>query len=205
MKPVIRGTRILHDGWGRFLIAEVMMPDGTRLTREIEDHGRAVAVLPYDPAQRVALMVRQFRPPAFLADGTTDLIEVPAGLLDEKEPEEGARREAYEEAGVRLAKLELVARGWSMPGISTERMDLFLGSYGEADRCGPGGGLAEENESITVIEMSLSRLAAMSDRGEITDLKTLVLVFALRLRRPDLFRDADDARPGSAPAAPRDS
>lgn len=190
MGPVIRGTRILHDGWGRFLIADVTMPDGTRLTREIEDHGRAVAVLPYDPERRVALMIQQFRPPAFYADGTTDLIEVPAGLLDENEPEEGARREAYEEAGVRLTTFEPVARGWSMPGISTERMDLFLSPYGEADRSGPGGGLADEHEAITVLEMPLTALAAMSDRGEITDLKTLVLIFALRLRHPELFRDA---------------
>ena len=27
----------------------------------------------------------------------------------------------------------------------------------------------------------------MSDRGELTDLKTLVLVLTLRIRRPDLF------------------
>ena len=89
MAPVIRGTRILHDGWSRFLVAEVTMPDGTRLTREIEDHGRAVGVLPYDPERRVALLVEQFRPPTFFAAGTLSLLEIPAGLLDESEPEDG--------------------------------------------------------------------------------------------------------------------
>ena len=187
MMPVIRGTRILHDGWSRFLVAEVTMPDGTRLTREIEDHGRAVAVLPYDPARRMALLVEQFRPPTFFAAGTLSLFEVPAGLLDEAEPEDGARREAFEETGVRLTELERVVTGWSMPGISTEQMDLFLAPYDEADRSGPGGGLAEEQEDITVHEMPLDTVAAMSDRGEITDMKTLVLVFALRLRKPELF------------------
>ena len=190
MAPIIRGTRIVHDGWSRFLVADVIMPNGTRLAREIEDHGRAVAVLPYDPARRVALLVEQFRTPAFYAAGITRVLEVPAGLLDEAEPEDGARREAYEETGVRLGALELVTSGWSMPGISTEQMDLYLAPYAAADRVGPGGRLADENEDITVREMPLAELAALSDRGELTDLKTLVLVLTLRLRRPDLFAAA---------------
>ncbi len=187
MAPIIRGTRIVHDGWSRFLVAEVTMPDGTRLAREIEDHGRAVAVLPYDPERRVALLVEQFRPPAFYAAGIVSLLEVPAGLLDENDPEEGARREAQEETGVQLRDLESIVCGWSMPGISTEQMDLFLAAYGAADRSGLGGGLASEHENITVHEIPLADLAARSDRGEITDMKTLLLVYALRLRHPGLF------------------
>ena len=74
-----------------------------------------------------------------------------------------------------------------MPGLSTERMDLFLAAYGEGDRIGPGGGLAAENERIAVHEMPLAELAAMGARGALTDMKTLVLLFALQLRRPELF------------------
>ena len=126
----------------------------------------------------------------YSAAGTLSLFEVPAGLLDESEPEEGARREAFEETGVRLGALDRVATGWTMPGVSTEQMDLFLGAYAAADRIGTGGGLASESEDITVHEMPLADLAAMSDRGEITDLKTLVLLLTLRLRRPELFSGA---------------
>ena len=187
MAPVIRGTRILHDGWSRFLVAEVTMPDGTRLTREIEDHGEAVCVLPYDPERKVALLIRQFRAPPFFTAGVTDLLEVPAGLLDEADPEAGVRREAFEETGLRLSHLEPVSTVWSVPGISTERMHLYLAPYAESDREGPGGGLAEEHEAITVVEMPLSTLAAMSEAGEIVDMKTLVLLLSLRLRRPELF------------------
>ena len=86
-----------------------------------------------------------------------------------------------------LNGLDLVVRGWTMPGISTEQMDLYLASYGAADRSGTGGGLPEEQEDITVHEMPLATLAAMSDRGEVTDIKTLVLILALRLRQPELF------------------
>ncbi|GMA77273.1 hypothetical protein GCM10025880_36900 [Methylorubrum aminovorans] len=117
----------------------------------------------------------------------TDLLEVPAGLLDEADPAEGVRREAFEETGLRLSQLEPVSTVWSLPGISTERMHLFLAPYAESDREGPGGGLAEEHEAITVVEMPLPTLAAMSEAGEITDMKTLVLLLSLRLRRPELF------------------
>ena len=74
-----------------------------------------------------------------------------------------------------------------MPGVSTERMHLYLAPYGEADRAGPGGGVPDEHEHTTVVEMALGALAAMADSGRLDDMKTLVLVQTLRLRRPDLF------------------
>lgn len=188
--PCIRGRRVTHDGWTKLIVADVTLPDGAQVSREIEDHGRAVAVLPYDPARRLAVLVRQFRTPPFHLDGTLDILEVPAGLLDEADAEAGARREVLEEVGLRLGEIEHVMSSWTMPGVSTERMELFLASFREADRVAEGGGLAEENEAITVVEMPLADLAALADGGELTDLKTLALVQTLRLRRPALF-DAD--------------
>ncbi|QGY02645.1 NUDIX hydrolase [Methylobacterium mesophilicum SR1.6/6] len=189
MAPRIGGVRLVHEGWARYLVAEVMQNDGTRMSREIEDHGRAVAVLPYDPDRRVATLVSQFRAPVLYAGGPPSHVEVPAGLLDEGAPEDEARREAMEETGLRLTRLEFVVSAWSMPGISTERMDLFLAAYGAADRTGMGGGLAAEGEAVAVHEIPLPELAAMSRRGALTDMKSLTLLFALQLRRPDLFAD----------------
>ena len=61
MAPRIGGVRLVHDGWARYLVAYVMQEDGTRITRAIEDDGRAVAVLPYDTDRRVPTLVSQFR------------------------------------------------------------------------------------------------------------------------------------------------
>src|SRR3954468_544085 len=182
----ITAVETLHEGWGKLLRLTIRLPDGHSIQREVEDHGAAVSVLPYDPERRTALVVRQFRAPPFHVDGKPALLEAPAGMLDEDDPEACARREAREEVGLRLSRLEPVGRVWPMAGAATEPIPLFLAPYAAADRVGAGGGLAEEHENITVLELPLADLFAMAERGELADLKTLVLVQALRLRRPEL-------------------
>jgi 8-oxo-dGTP pyrophosphatase MutT (NUDIX family) len=111
-----------------------------------------------------------------------------AGRLEPDESaEESIRREAEEEAGLRLGPLELVASCWASPGVSTERFSLYLGAYSVADRIGRGGGRADELENIEVKELALSELARRADQAAIKDAKTLLLIQTLRLRRPDLF------------------
>ena len=185
--PELLAVEERYKGWSRLLIASIRLADGQIIKREIEDHGNAVCVLPYDPVRRTAIVVRQFRVPVLHAGGDPMLIEAIAGLADGDDPSACARREAMEEAGLKLQAVELVVRGWGMPGISTERMDLFLAVYEAADRVAPGGGLAEEHEEIEVIELPLSALAEMADTGKLTDMKTLALVQTLRVRKPDLF------------------
>lgn len=187
MSIEIEKLETLHKGWNTFSIATIRLEDGARITRAVEDHGSAIAVLPYDPNRKCAILVRQFRAPVYLASKEPDLLEAIAGLIDSEEPQNTARREAMEEAGLKLGALEPVARVWSIPGSSTERIDMFLASYSDADRVGDGGGLDHEHERITVVEMPLARLAEMADRGELADLKTLALVQTLRLGRPELF------------------
>ena len=92
-----------------------------------------------------------------------------------------------EELGVALHSLEFIGRFWSSPGVSTERHSLFLAPYRSTDRVGPGGGVADEHEGITVVERSFAQLAADVDQGRIADGKLVTLVLALRLRRPELF------------------
>ena len=176
----------VHSGWAKFMIATVRLSDGRRFRREIEDHGAAACVLPYDPERRTAVLVRQFRVPVYYAAREPYTLEAIAGIVDEPDPAETARREAREEAGLELGALEPVAQGWTMPGISTERMNLYLATYRDRAREGRGG--VDEDEDITAVEMELNELARMADTGSLVDIKTLVLVQTLRLHRPELFK-----------------
>ena len=121
------------------------------------------------------------------AEEATYLHECPAGRLDAEDAEEEVRREALEEVGVRLTDLEFVVDGWSMASVSTERIKLYLAAYGATERVSEGGGLEEENEAIQVIEMPLAELAGRARDGRLTDMKTMLLVLALKDRRPELF------------------
>ena len=187
MHTILR-TEAKDDSWATFLRAEVKLDDGQVIWRQIEDHGRATVVLPYDPERRTALLVRLFRPAPLYAGATGVMVEPVAGIIDEGETaEQAARREAMEEAGVRLGALEQVGEVWSSPGISTERMTLFLAPYAAADRVAAGGGLAAEQENIEVLEVALADLDRDLQAGRIADMKLMGLVQALRLRRPELF------------------
>lgn len=185
---VIEKAEAVFKGWLKVLKLSLRDAAGERFTREIEHHGRAVAVLPYDPVRRLAILVSQARPAVTWAGGPSELVEAPAGMLDGDDPEACARREALEEAGLRLGALEPLGAAFAMPGVSTECVDLYLAAYGAADRVAEGGGLAEEHEAITVLELPLAELWARVERREVADMKTLALILALKVKRPELFQ-----------------
>jgi len=191
--PTIDKTETVYKGWCRLDRVEVSVRtrDGQplRLVREVHDHGSAVAVLPYDPDRRTALLVRQLRVPVLLEDGDGHIVEVAAGLLDpdDPHPEAALVREAREELGFGLDDLECVGRTYSSPGSLTETLSLYLGTYSHDNRVGPGGGLIDEGEDIEVLECPLADLAADADRGAVRDMKTLLLIQTLRLKKPHLF------------------
>jgi len=189
MKPSILACTTVYSGYLTVDALQVRLSDGSIVSREVERHGDAAAVLPYDRERCCALVVRLFRAPVFQEAGLEAIEEACAGMISEagQDAEATARREAYEELGVRLASMDLVSRVWSSPGVSSERVTLFLAPYVAADRIGAGGGVRGEHEGITVVERSLAVLAAAADQGRIEDSKLLSLVLALRLRHPELF------------------
>lgn len=196
-EPSVVRTQTLFDGWGTLRRYE--LSDGS--SREVYDHGHAVACLAYDPERGTVLLARQFRLPIALHgndlpgddppgngnrphDGIS--IEAPAGLIDEGEtPEAAMRREMEEETGFRVRDLRPVADLFASPGSLSERMVLFTARYGPDDRVGAGGGLAEEGENITILEVSLGEARTMLLDGRIRDLKTAFLVLHLATRNDE--------------------
>ncbi|WP_448657990.1 ADP-ribose pyrophosphatase [Sphingomonas sp. CJ99] len=182
---IVARTRV-YDGWYRLDRLSIRLSDGTLVERHLLDNGSAVAVLPYDPDRRTALLITQPRA-AVLDAGLQPLLEAIAGNLDAADPETRIRQEAMEEGGLALGPLEPVANIWPIPPVSTERVQLYLAPYSAADRVAGGGGAADEHEAIEVVEIGLDRLRRLAEAGELVDAKTLVLAQALMLRHPELW------------------
>ncbi len=145
--------------------------DGGEVKREIVAHPGAVAVVAHD-GERLFL-VRQPRE----AVGAPDLLELPAGKLDEEgeEPLDTAKRELAEEIGKAAEHWEHLKTTFTSPGFTDERVHVFLAT-GLSDRSAD----VEENERIDIVTYPLSELDALID--EATDAKTLVGLYELRRR-----------------------
>jgi GDP-mannose pyrophosphatase NudK len=181
----VLGETLLFSGRFRLTRTRVAIEEADGAVRaldhEIYHYGPAAAVLLFDPARAVVLLVRQFRFGAFLADGALDLIEVCAGMLDADAPEACARREAFEETGVSVSRLAFAFEAFTSPGGMTEKISCFTAPYSEADRLGSGGGV-DEDEDISLVEMPFTEALAAIDRGEIRDAKTIALLYHARAK-----------------------
>jgi nudix-type nucleoside diphosphatase (YffH/AdpP family) len=149
--------------------------------RESYDIGDAAAVLPIDAARGQVLLIRQFRWPVFEWGSRELLIEVIAGKLDGDTPPDCVKKEAMEEAAATLSNLRLITHCFVSPGAVKERVSLFLADYDSTARRGKGGGHEHEGEDIEVLEMPLRDALDMVKRGEIADMKTVLLLQAAAL------------------------
>jgi nudix-type nucleoside diphosphatase (YffH/AdpP family) len=184
MTPRITNQRIVHAGHVDLSINEIDV-EGRIVTREIVEQKDAVAVLPYDRRRKVAMFVEILRAPVLLKAALPALLEAPAGLIDPGEDARSAAlRELAEETGLVVEDMRQVATVWSTPGVSTERITLFLAQYDTASRRGDGGGVSDEQGQMKVLER---RLPGLIESGDVLDLKTLVLLLQLRTEEPDLF------------------
>lgn len=182
----IRSVDILSDDWAvlKRVTFDYTRRDGRveRQVRQTYDRGNGAAILPYDPARGTVLLVRQFRLPAYVSGHPEPLIEVCAGLLDDRDPETCIRREAEEELGYRLREPRRVLRAFMSPGSVTEQLVFFVARYSPDDRIGAGGGAEDEGEDIEVLELALDEALLMVDRGEIVDGKTVMLLQYAKLK-----------------------
>lgn len=159
---------------------------GPLITRELFVRPDAVCVLPYDPLRDCVVLVEQFRVGALDKSAHPWLLELVAGMIDKDEtPEEVARREALEEAGVALGELRELTRYYPSPGGSDERVHLYVG---RCDSAGVGGlhGLAEEGEDIRVLVLPFAEALAALAAGRLDNAASIIALQWLQLNRESL-------------------
>jgi ADP-ribose pyrophosphatase len=161
MIGVVSGERLF-----RGKVFDVVREDG----KDVVVHAPAVAIVAVDTAGQIVL-VRQPR-----AGARRELLELPAGILDEhEEPLEAARRELREETGLRGGEWRMLVSFFTTPGFSDELMHVYLATGLEDGTAEP-----DEDEQLTVERVARDDLPSLLETVE--DGKTLVgLLLYLRL------------------------
>ena len=155
------------------------------LIREIFVAVDAAMVLPYDAARDRVLLVEQFRVGPFLrADPNPWSLEPVAGIVDAGEtPEDCARREALEEAGLTITTLEKMFAFYPSPGSSTDYFHCYLAPFDLPDMGHWHGGLASENEDLRLHVIDRATAMDLIASGEIAAGPLITMLYWLAANR----------------------
>ena len=152
-------------------VDEVILPNGKKTSREIVEHGGAVAAVPLLPGGRV-ILIKQFRKPV-----EEIIYEIPAGRLErEEDPRACMERELEEEIGYRAGELKRLLSYYPSPGFSSELIHLFLATDLEKKKRN-----LESDEFIEAVTLKFDEALKMVEEGRIKDGKTII---GLLLARP---------------------
>ena len=166
--------RLFDGGWSR------------EMQRELFVRGPAVVLLPYDPVRDQVVLIEQFRVGALDMPYSPWLLELVAGIVEEGEaPEAVARREADEEAGLKVAEVEFVCRYQVSPGGNTEEVLIYCGRV-DAARAGGIHGLASEHEDIRVHVLDWTDAREAIDSGQVRNAAGIIALQWLALHREAL-------------------
>ncbi len=158
------------------------------VNRAVFISGDAVTVLPYDPLRDRVLLIEQFRAGPFArGDDQPWLLEAIAGRVDPGEtPEEAARREAREEAGLTLGELLPIGSYYPSPGAKAEYLYSYVALVDLPDGVAGTFGVANEAEDIRGHLVPFDRLMDLVASGEVDNAPLLVSVLWLQRERSRL-------------------
>ena len=148
-------------------VDNVLLDGKQNVTREVVEHRGATVIVPILDRDQVVL-VRQYRYPI-----GTELLEIPAGTLNDGEsPEDCARRELEEETGYSSEDVVKMFECYVAPGYSTEKLHFYLARKLTKTRQNP-----DEDERLSVEMVSLSNVMEKIRSGEICDAKSICAIF----------------------------
>ena len=150
--------RVIHVKHDR-----VLCPNGQESMREIVEHRGGVAVVAVTEQDEIYL-VRQYR----YALGR-ELLEIPAGKLEEGEdPSSAIKRELEEEIGAVAATWQDL--GYIIPtcGYCSEKIHLYLAKNLTSTHTNP-----DADEFLDIVKYPKTKVMEMCKNGQINDAKTI--------------------------------
>lgn len=182
-EPLYQGFFRLH----RLTLSHPRFEGGrVRIQRELLDRGDAVCVLLYDPQRDAVVLVEQFRPGALTKTDAPWLLELVAGVVEPGEtPEDVARRESVEEAGIALGELIPITGYLPSPGGCDEWVELFCACI-SAPESGGVFGLDEEGEDIKVHVIPAVDAFALVEQRVINNAAAIIALQWLQLNHERL-------------------
>ncbi|MBQ8496274.1 MAG: NUDIX hydrolase [Clostridia bacterium] len=172
-KEIQVGREEIFDGVIVHLVRDtVIIPNGSRATREVCLHHGAVCIVPITDEGEI-VMERQFRYPFGKV-----LWEIPAGKLDKDEFDhlEAAKRELREETGYTAENFTFIGEYYPSPAILSESIHMYVATglkKGEQD--------LDEDEFLDVSKIPFDDVVKMILNNEITDGKTQAAVLKAKL------------------------
>ncbi|MCM3788345.1 NUDIX hydrolase [Domibacillus indicus] len=154
-------------------VDEVVLPDGKHSKRELIKHPGAVCVIAITDEKKI-ILVEQYRKAL-----ERPLVEVPAGKLEPgEEPSLCAARELEEETGYRPGSIRPVQSFYTSPGFADELVHVFLAEQLQKVE---GGLVADEDEFVDLLEVTLEEAEELAKNERIFDAKTLWALQYIRL------------------------
>ncbi len=159
------------------------------IVRELFERGHAAAVMPYDPWLDRVVVIEQFRVGALHLDRGPWLKEFVAGMIEPGETTEGVViREAEEEAGCRIDRLESICDYLVSPGGTSEMISLYCGRT-DSSHLGGLHGLDEEDEDIRASVVTADEAFEMLEAGEFMAATPIIGLQWLQRHRDRLRRE----------------
>ena len=158
------------------------------INRELLVREEAVGVLLFDPKRDEIVLVRQFRVGLVDKGVSPWILELVAGMVEVgEELVEVALREVREESNAEVSKLIKICDYFSSPGISSEKVRLYLGIVASEDMGGVYG-LENENEDIEVVVMPYENAIKVMKKGCLANAMSIIALQWLELNKADILK-----------------
>ena len=169
--------RLFEGGWSAEINREIMVREG------------AVGVLLFDPKRDEIVLVRQFRVGLLNEIETPWALELVAGMANLGEDlDQVAMREVKEETNCEVSKLIKICDYFNSPGISSEKVRLYLGIM-DSENAGGVYGLDKENEDIEVVVLPYDEAIRGLNNGFLANAMSIIALQWLELNKFNILKD----------------